>query len=181
MMRKILQLGDPRLEKQSKNINNIDDPQVQKLIDEMIAILKANPEQSAGLSAPQLGELEDIIVCRRIDKETKRTPDDKATWEVMINPKITFKGEQQSIFWEGCLSVKNGDLFGEIARPDKITVEYQDRAGNQKSIPAKGYLSHIIQHEIDHLLGILFVSYINDPSKLLTNKELDELYASENQ
>ena len=176
-MRKILQLGDPRLEKQSKDVIDIKSKEVQNLIDEMIEVLNSDPEKSAGLSAPQIGENLNIAICRMID--SKSDSDKKPNWEIMINPKITKSSKPKSVFWEGCLSIQEGNLFGKVARPETVSVKYFDREGNKKELEASDYLSHIVQHEIDHLNGVLFLKYVSDPSKLFTSEELDKLYAED--
>lgn len=172
-MKDIIQLGDPRLEKKSEKVKDISDPYIQSLIKEMFRVLESDIDRTAGLSAPQLGEMFRIVICRRLDKE--RTDAKKAIWEVMINPKIIEKSKKKSTYWEGCLSIKEGDLFGQVERPAEIRVNYFTEKGKQKSLKAKGYFAHVVQHEIDHLDGVLFLKYIKDPTKLYTGKELDEV------
>lgn len=172
-MKKILQYGSPILEQTSKDVESIKDPKIEKTINEMLKIMHAEADRSAGLSAPQIGELVNIVICRRTDLETAKTKLDKITWEVMVNPKIIKSSKATSINWEGCLSINNGDLFGKVERPKEVEVEYLDITGKIKKLTAVNFFSHVVQHEIDHLKGILFLKYISDPSKLYTAAELD--------
>ncbi len=174
-MRKILQYGSPILETPSKPVKNINAPEVQNIINEMLKILKVEADRSAGLSAPQIGELLNIAICRRTDLENDdlNTKPSLIEWEVMINPKILSKSKEKSINWEGCLSVNDGDLFGRVERPQEIEVEYIDIAGKPKKLGACGFFSHVVQHEVDHLKGILFLKYIPDPTELYTSDELE--------
>lgn len=172
-MAKILQIGNPILEETSKEVDFPLTKNDKELIKEMLKIVNSDPEKTAGLSAPQIGKAKRIIICRRVDKERGRNP--KISWEVMINPVITEFSDKKSSFWEGCLSVKEGEIFGRVSRPDKIEFTYFDVNGEKKELSAKGYFSHVVQHEVDHLNGILFLKYIKDPSQLYTSDELDEM------
>lgn len=176
MKRKIIQYGNPILEQVSESVDVQIISDVQNIIDDMLDTLESVEDHSAGLSAPQVGVLKRIAICRRVDQEkiediTKR--DQKPIWEIMINPEIISKSKEQSKMYEGCLSINRGDLFGMIERPKQVEVAYLDRSGKSKKIKASGFLSHIIQHEVDHLDGILFLKYVSDPLKLLTSDELD--------
>jgi peptide deformylase len=174
-MRKILQYGSPILEKASINVEDINAPEIQKIINEMLKIMQVEAERSAGLSAPQIGELLNITVCRRTDLENSdlNTKPSEIEWEVMINPKITRKSTEKSTHWEGCLSVNDGDLFGRVQRPREVDVEYIDIAGKIKKVTARDFFSHVVQHEADHLKGVLFLKYIKDPTELYTSDELE--------
>lgn len=174
-MRKILQYGSPILETPSKEVDDINNHKVQKIINEMLKILQVEAERSAGLSAPQIGELLNIAVCRRTDLEDSdlNTKPSQIEWEVMVNPKIISKSTTKSVHWEGCLSINDGDLFGKVQRPKEIEIEYIDITGKKKKLGASDFFSHVVQHEIDHLYGILFLKYIKDPSELYTSDELE--------
>ncbi len=172
-MRKIIQLGDPVLEQKSKLVELPLTKEENLLIDDMLEILNSNPENSAGISAPQVGILKRIAICRRMDLAEDN--DKKPLWEVMINPEILLSSDNESIYWEGCLSIKNGDLFGEVSRPEDVRVKYTNRKGEVRELECSDYFSHIVQHEIDHLNGVLFISYIDDPENLYTGKELDSI------
>lgn len=181
-MLKILQYGNPILETKSEEVKEWNDPKIKKLIEDMLEVLEAHGDGGAGLSAPQVGVLRRVAICRRLDleetrdlkiKEEGKEPKFEPIWEIMINPKIVSKSEKTSTFWEGCLSINEGDLFGQVERPANVTVEFTDLEGNKKSIAAKGYFSHVVQHEIDHLNGILFLKYVDSPEHLYTSEDLE--------
>ncbi len=178
-MKKILQYGSPVLEQKSKNVSDPKDTKISKLIDDMLEVLDSVKEHSAGLSAPQIGVVLRVAICRRVDLEEERDQNDKGEgepiWEVMINPEIKKQSDTTSLKWEGCLSVNEGDLFGEVERSEKITVEYTNIEGDKVELTADDYFAHVVQHEIDHLNGILFIKYIKDPTELYTSEELEDL------
>ena len=171
MKLKILQIGDPILEQKAKPVKNIKSKEVQELIDNMLDTCRANLDRTAGLSAPQVGKSLAISICRRLDID-----DDADEWEIMINPKIVAKSEEETIMWEGCLSIGVGDkaLYGPVARPETVTVEYLDRNGKKQELDADGVFSHVVQHEVDHVNGILFIKYVPNPDEnLWLSKDLD--------
>ncbi len=150
------------------------------MIDDLLAICKEKAEVTAGISAPQVGESLRICICRRTDLEDlskKPVPDDQL-WEIILNPVVKSTGKRTSTYWEGCLSVGVGPdgLFAPVTRPSTIEITYQDRKGNNKSLTCKGFFSHVVQHEIDHLNGNLFLKYVEDPTTIWKNKDLDAYY-----
>jgi peptide deformylase len=180
MKRVILQIGNPILEKKSQKVTNIKEQHVQDLIDDLLDTCKSKDEVTAGLSAPQIGENLCVIVCRRMDIEeaTNSSLSPDKAWEVMINPEITKFGKKESSYWEGCLSVGEGanGLYAPVSRLDNVDLRYQNRQGKVIDLPCKGFFAHIVQHEIDHLNGRLFLSYVQDPETIWKSKDLDAYY-----
>lgn len=174
-MLQIKQIGFPTLTQKAETVKDFSDPELKNLISEMLDTLKKGEDFSAGLAANQVGVLKRLTIVKRLDLENKPDFDGTDVWEVMVNPIIVKKSDVKSIYWEGCLSINNGNLFGQVERPRRVTVEYQNSKGDKKVIKADGYFSHLLQHEIDHLDGILFTSYIKDPSELYTSQELDKM------
>lgn len=183
MVKKILQIGDPILEKKSEKINieEIKSPEIQTLTSDLIDTAKSEGDKSAGLSAPQLGSNKRIFVVRRFDleKNPSKTNLKNVIWEVLINPEILSLGSETSTYWEGCLSIGFGDnqLYGPVTRPRELKVQYLDSYGTEKKLELIEFMSHAIQHEVDHLEGILFLSHINNPENIWTSKALDEYFA----
>lgn len=180
MKKVILQIGDPILGKESKSVSDILDTDIQMLINDLLDTCKSKNDITAGLSAPQIGKNLRIIVCRRMDIEeaaNKELPPDKA-WEVMINPEIKRYGRKVSAYWEGCLSVGEGSegLYAPVTRADSIELTYTDRNGESHDLSCKGFFAHIVQHEVDHLNGKLFLSYVENPDTIWKSKDLDEYY-----
>lgn len=143
----ILNYPDPRLHTVAKPIKNVDSA-LKRLIDDMAETMYEAP--GIGLAATQVNHHIQLIVI-----DTSETKDDLL---VLINPKITHKdGEQQ--FDEGCLSVPG--VYETVTRAQHITVEALGRDGKPYTLKAEGLLSVCIQHEMDHLLGKVFVEYLS--------------------
>lgn len=174
--KRVVQIGNPVLNEKTieVDVSKIQSEETKKIIADMFLTLEDHKETGAGLSANQIGYSVRIAICRRMDLEDRRKDKKELEpiWEVMINPQITKKSKEMSTEWEGCLSINFGDLFGQVTRPSVITVEYFDEKGNKKELEAAGYFSHVVQHEVDHLDGILFTKYVKDPTHLYTTEEL---------
>lgn len=148
----IKKAGDPVLKQISAPVGKIDF-KIKKLLDDMKDTMYH--AKGVGLAAPQIGISKRIVV---ID-----TGDDKGLIE-LINPVITAR-EGKCIDSEGCLSVPN--IFGDVERSEKVTVEFTNRYGKKRKIEADGLLARCIQHELDHLEGRLFI----DIAKSLRKEE----------
>ncbi len=169
---KIVQFGNPILEQSSEPVTFPISISEEKVINKIITYLTKNPESAAGLAAPQIGVSKKICGVRRLDLENRETNFDIL---LMINPSIIWTSNELSTEWEGCLSINYGDLWGQVTRPERVTVKYYDQTGVEHEETFSGYQSHIVQHEIDHLNGILFLKYVTDPSELYTTEELKEI------
>ena len=138
--------------------------QEKQLMDDMLETMyNAN---GIGLAAIQIGVPKRIIVMDISKNDEKNSP------MYFVNPKIKNKVSETSIHEEGCLSVPN--FFAEINRPKKCNVEYLDYDGNKKIINAEGLLATCIQHEMDHLEGILFIDYLSKLKKNIIVKKLSK-------
>ena len=160
-LRNIVIEPDPILRKKSENLEKVDD-ELKKLLDEMLETMYAAP--GIGLAAVQIGILKRLIVIDISKDKEKKNP------LFLINPKIISKSESTSIYEEGCLSLPGH--FAEIERPAECKVKYLDYNGKEKEIRAKGLLSTCIQHEIDHLDGVLFIDYLSKLKKDMIVKKL---------
>ena len=160
-LRKIVIEPDPILRKKSENLEKVDD-ELKKLLDEMLQTMYAAP--GIGLAAVQIGILKRLIVIDISKENEKKNP------LFLVNPKIISKSESTSIYEEGCLSLPGH--FAEIERPAECKVKYLDYNGKEKEITAKGLLSTCIQHEIDHLNGVLFIDYLSKLKKDMIVKKL---------
>jgi len=119
-----------------------------------------------GLAAIQIGVPKRIIVMDLSKEENKKLP------MYFVNPLIIKKNEQKTIYEEGCLSVPN--QFAEIQRSSKCEIEYLDFNGDKQNLEAEGLLATCIQHEIDHLEGILFIDYLSKLKKEMIIKKLSK-------
>ncbi len=136
----------------------------QKLMDDMLETMYAAP--GIGLAAIQIGIPKRIIVM-----DISRKKENKNALH-FVNPEITWKAEEDIIYEEGCLSVPN--QFAEINRPKECHVKYLDYFGQPQLLKAQGLLATCIQHEIDHLEGILFIDYLSKLKKTMIIKKLSK-------
>jgi peptide deformylase len=146
----ILIVPDPGLRKTSRPVTEADAGEVARLIPAMFATMYKAP--GIGLAAPQIGKLLRLIV---IDL----APDKVPAPMVLINPEVIAKSDEKATREEGCLSLP--DQYAEVTRPAWVKVKYQDEHGGRREIEADGLLAACLQHEIDHLNGVLFVDYLS--------------------
>lgn len=152
-IRPVVTTPEPILRRKARKVQSFDQ-ELQQLIDDMIETMREAP--GVGLAAPQVGISQRVIVVEYAEgSEDPDTPDKPAKLYALVNPKVTREGRAIESGNEACLSIPG--YFGEVPRPASVTVEAQDRHGKQLKIRAKGWLGRIIQHEIDHLNGVLFI------------------------
>tara|TARA_Y100001936_G_scaffold166765_1_gene162986 strand:+ start:421 stop:945 length:525 start_codon:yes stop_codon:yes gene_type:complete len=159
--KKILTLPDPILREVSEPVNKVD-KEIKHLMDDMLETMYAAP--GIGLAAVQIGILKRVIVIDLSKDNEKKDP------IFIVNPKILSQSKELVAYEEGCLSIPN--QFAEIERPKSCILEYLDYSGNKKEIEAQGLLATCIQHEIDHLNGILFIDYLSKLKKDLILKKV---------
>lgn len=158
-VRKILFHDNPLLRQKSQRLKRVDES-TQTLIDDMLETMRTS--NGVGLAAPQLGILQRIIVI-----EIPPDPDEpgsKTQTYALINPEIIKRSEDEEIADEGCLCLPN--YVGEVARAYAVTAKGKDRRGKDVRVKGEGLLARALQHEIDHLDGILFTDRIEDTSTL---------------
>ena len=170
-LRQILTEPNKILREKSLKVNEVDED-LQKLMDDMLETMYAAP--GIGLSAIQVGVPKRVIVLDIAPKDKPNiAPKDKPKNPMyFVNPEIITKSENSSTYEEGCLSVPG--QFAEINRPDKCHIKYLDYYGQPKEIKADGMLATCIQHEIDHLEGILFIDYLSKLKKTMIVKKLSK-------
>ncbi len=122
-----------------------------------------------GLSAPQIGVSKQIFVTQ--PRTTKYRNEKLSQLKVFINPKITRHSRKKKIGYEGCGSVAESNLFGEVNRSVNIDVEYYSEDGKKHKDAFDGFLARIIQHEIDHLNGIVFVDKLENTKTIMSGSE----------
>jgi peptide deformylase len=148
--RDILILPDKRLRQVSKPVEKIDQG-IRKLVDEMFESMYDAP--GIGLAAIQIGTPKRVVTLDLAKKEDPRNP------QVFINPEILWTSEEKATHEEGCLSIP--EFYGEVERPSQVKVQYLDLEGGRQLIEANGLLATCLQHEIDHLDGILFIDHLS--------------------
>jgi peptide deformylase len=149
-IRPIIIAPDPRLKKHAQPVESVD-AAMRRLMDDMLETMYAAP--GVGLAAPQVGILKRIIV---VDAARKDEPPEPL---FLANPELLWAAESGRTYEEGCLSLP--DQFADVIRPEACRVRYLDRDNKIREIEAEGILATCIQHEMDHLEGLLFVDHIS--------------------
>lgn len=150
MIRPIVQLPDPVLRKISSPVQKIDD-EIRKLIEDMFETMYDAP--GVGLAAVQLGVTKRVVTIDATRGDEEKVP------MVFINPEIVSASEEKDSKEEGCLSIS--EFYEEVERPSQVKVRYMDEKGKTREIEADGLLARALQHEIDHLNGVLFIDHIS--------------------
>jgi peptide deformylase len=148
--RSILILPDPRLRLVSEPVEKVD-AGIRKLVDEMFETMYGAP--GIGLAAIQVGVPKRVVTMDLAKKDEPRNP------KVYINPELLWASEERSTYEEGCLSIP--EYYEEVERPSQVRVRYTDLEGNEQEIEANGLLATCLQHEIDHLNGVLFIDHLS--------------------
>jgi peptide deformylase len=143
-------LPDPVLRQLSKPVETVD-ADVRRLADDMLETMYDAP--GIGLAAIQIGIPRQMLVIDLAKDGEEKQP------QVFINPKILTVSDERSVYEEGCLSIP--DYYAEVERPATITIEYIDLDGKQLTAQADGLMATCLQHEIDHLNGVLFIDHIS--------------------
>lgn len=156
----ILEFPDPRLRTQAQPISHFDDALL-RLIDDMFETMYAAP--GIGLAASQVNVHKQLLVLDVSEEKNRQL--------VLINPKIISRDGSQT-YQEGCLSVPG--IYADVDRADSIVVESLDRHGQPQHIEADGLLAVCIQHEMDHLIGKLFVDYLSPLKREMVRKKLEK-------
>ena len=159
--RKIIIEPDPILRKKSASLEKVDDD-LRKLMDDMLETMYSAP--GIGLAAVQIGVLKRLIVIDISRNDEKKKP------LFLVNPEITFKSKRTSTYEEGCLSLPGH--FAEIERPAECHLNFIDYNGKKQNLKTGGLLATCIQHEIDHLNGVLFIDYLSKLKRDMIIKKL---------
>jgi peptide deformylase len=146
----IITIPDPVLRRMADPIEQVDDD-LQRLMDDMLATMYDAP--GVGLAAPQIGVSRRLIVMDAARDDEPKAP------IVMANPQILDRSEEMRVHEEGCLSIP--EVTAEVERPAVTRVSFLDREGKPQEAELEGILSTIVQHEIDHLNGVLFIDYLS--------------------
>jgi peptide deformylase len=149
-VREIIKLPDKRLRLKSEPVKRVD-AGVRKLAEDMFETMYAAP--GIGLAAIQIGIAKRLVVMDLSKKEESQAP------QVFINPEITWESEEKATSEEGCLSIP--EYYEEIERPERVKVKYLDLEGKEREVEAKGLFATCLQHEIDHISGVLFIDHIS--------------------
>jgi peptide deformylase len=150
MARPIITLPDKRLRRVSEPVGKIT-AEIKQLVEDMFESMYEAP--GIGLAAVQLGVLKRVVTMDLSKKEGPPNP------QVFINPEIVWRSEEKSLYEEGCLSIP--EIHEDVERPARVKVKYLDLGGQLQEADAEGLFATCIQHEIDHLNGVLFIDHIS--------------------
>ena len=160
---------DPILHQKSAPVSKIDD-KLRTFLDDMLETMYA--DRGVGLAAPQVGILKRVIVIDAEQSEDEEGHHQRGNPICLINPEITSKSEETIFFCEGCLSVPGQSA--DVERHQKIKVRYINKAGQTLEIEAEDYLAVVLQHEIDHLDGILYIDRLSRIKRNMLIKKLEK-------
>ena len=146
----IVILPEPKLRLRSEPVAVVDD-EVRTLLDDMLETMYDAP--GIGLAAVQVGVLKRVVTVDPVRDDAPKQP------LFLVNPEIVWASDTLVPYEEGCLSIP--DYYEEVQRPDRVRVRFLDRNGDRGEIEAEGLLATVLQHEIDHLDGVLFVDHIS--------------------
>jgi len=162
-IRPILTAPDPRLKAVSLSVETVD-AATRRLIDDMVDSMYA--ADGIGLAAVQIGAAQRIIVMDLDQREGKKNP------RHFINPVITWRSDEVATFEEGCLSVP--EIWEDVERAARIRATYLDRDGKSHELEADGLLATCLQHEMDHLEGVLFIDHLSKLKRSMALKKLQK-------
>jgi len=163
MKKKIVLYTNKKLRKKSTPVLKIDNS-IKKLIEDMLDTMKAG--NGVGLSAIQIGKPKRVVVYEYVKSKNSKDPTPNIPLRVLINPEIIKASKKTEKDEEGCLSFPG--LYAEVKRPCTVKVKALDINGKKIEFEAKGLEARVLQHELDHLDGVLFVDYLDSTDKLYT-------------
>jgi len=149
-LRDIIVLPDKRLRAKSEPVKAVD-ADVRVLVDDMFETMYKAP--GVGLAATQIGVAQRIVTVDTAKKDEPKQP------QVFINPEIVWTSEEKNTYEEGCLSIP--EYYEEVERPSEVKVRFMDLQGKAQEVAAEGLLATVLQHEIDHINGVLFIDHIS--------------------
>jgi peptide deformylase len=149
-LRPLIILPDTKLRLVSAPLGQVDDA-LRKLMDDMVETTRAAP--GIGLAAIQIAEPIRVVVIDLAKKDEPPQP------QYFVNPEIVWSSDERSVYEEGCLSIP--EYYEEVERPASVRARFLDREGKRQEMLAEGLLATALQHEIDHLNGVLFIDYIS--------------------
>jgi peptide deformylase len=154
-VKKIVQIPDSVLTTPCKRVDVVDGAAKKLAKDLLDTVRAAQDPGGAGLAAPQIGVSKNVCIIRKFQSKDENA---QVKDYILINPEITSFSKSTDIKWEGCLSIP--DTYGRVQRSKRVTVVGIDENGNKVRIKASGFFARVIQHEVDHLNGVLFTSKV---------------------
>lgn len=169
----IIAVPDPVLKQVAQPVDKVDSA-LQAQLDKMYKTMRQAP--GIGLAANQIGLLNRVFVMH-VDRPGYEENEDSTDPVYLINPEIIWKSDEPSVLEEGCLSIP--EQYAEVERAAKVRVKYLDYYGKPQEMEGSGLVSHVIQHELDHLNGVLFIDYLSRLKRNMMIKRVRKLVKSE--
>jgi peptide deformylase len=163
-LRDILIAPHTKLKTKAEPVATVDDD-LRGLMDDMLATMYAAP--GIGLAAPQIGVMKRVVVIDVADKESPPAP------LCLVNPEIVARGADKVVAEEGCLSLP--EIYADVERHQRVFVRFTDRDGNVQELDADGLLARCVQHELDHLDGVLFVDHLSALKRKMLMRKLAKM------
>jgi peptide deformylase len=158
--------GDPILRRRASDVTEFT-PELRALAEAMVETMRR--EEGVGLAAPQVGRDARLLIALRMEDPD----DDEAEPLVLVNPEVVDRSRETWEYEEGCLSIPG--IRGDVTRPLRVSVRYRDVQGRPHTLEADGMFARVLQHEIDHLDGRLFIDYLSPAEKTLLKPRLKKL------
>ena len=171
---KIARLGNPKIRHGAKlvSLDELQSPDIQKFIQDLVDTMR--DANGVGIAAPQV-HISKQVIAAEVSPDNPRYPNQSAVpLTVLVNPKILEHVEETENGWEGCLSVP--DLRGQVPRWTGVRVQALDRYGQEVEFDAQGFYARVIQHEVDHLQGQVFLDRLSDLSTLTYLREYEQYW-----
>lgn len=162
---KIIEIPDKRLKTKSIPVKKVDE-EVKTLLHDMVETMRV--ADGLGLAAPQVGINRRVVV---LDVPFRTAGEDEPVF--MVNPEIYWRSEEMNHYKEGCLSLP--EQYADVERPAEVKIKYLDENGNEKDVHADGLFATVVQHEVDHLDGIVFVDRVSRIKRNMLLRKLRKL------
>jgi peptide deformylase len=175
-IRRVLRAGHPMVRQRSRQLDSdvAGNESVQQLIDDMLETMR--DRDGVGLAAPQVQSGVRVLVYEITPNERYPDLEESVPATVMVNPELTARSSGLNMDWEGCLSLP--DLRGPVPRHDWVEVSYLDREGEKQQRRLEGFEARVVQHEIDHLDGTLFIDRMRRSEDLAFRREYQRYHAT---
>lgn len=168
-MKPIIQVGNSIIRQKARRVTDISSPETRSVIASLIAHMRHHG--LIGMAGPQIGSELQIFVTEIRKTATRKAVKEASVLCVYINPRIIALSKTKTLLYEGCGSLAHGQLFGPVKRPSKITIQAYDADGKPFTVSADGLLAKCIQHEYDHLQGIVCLDKFTDLRKVMSREE----------
>ncbi len=178
-IRSISRMGHPVLRQETRPLtpDEVRSPEIQRLMDDMVETMR--DADGVGLAAPQVYETIQLLVA---EVSAPKSPESKEPFLpllILVNPTLVKASREKETDWEGCLSIP--DIWGMVPRHRSVVVKGLDRTGRAITVETRGYAARILQHEMDHLHGILFLDRMDDMKTLAFKREYHRHWAKDDE